>query len=390
MKVRVSARTLSALLTLSVLFWFSFSPASMASARAVQGVRPRHSSGQAEKVESVRRNRRQPVKRSAGRQLEQADLVKVLPGRTKRWALIIGVDQYEDGGISGLNGASNDARSLRDALVQYAGFPENQVTLLSSEQPPAYQPRQRNILRSLSHLRGLVPPDGLLLVAFAGHGIERSKHAYLLPSDAEMSDDLAMLEETAISVERIKDQIGKTGVRQVILLIDACRNDPEAGRGGGDNLLTPGFGRSFNFDLRNHEVEAFATFYATDVGQRAYEDRLKKQGYFTWAIVEGLKGAAANETGEITLAGLVNYVQETVPKYVRRDLGTGKQRPFAIIKGYKALGLVLAVSNRPGLHSPHWKAAGWRVRFEAQESPLFHVNVVANPNLPRSVQLPLE
>ncbi|HEX8187209.1 MAG TPA: caspase family protein [Pyrinomonadaceae bacterium] len=286
------------------------------------------------------------------RHLEQAEPVSALPAEAKRWALIIGVDHYDDEGISGLNGASNDARSLRDALVEFAGFAGEQVILLSSEQPSSRRPTQRNILRFLTNLRGLVPRDGLLLVSFAGHGIERGGHAYLLPSDAELSNDIAMLEETSVSVERMKETIRATGVRQVILLLDACRNDPEAGRGGGDNLLTPAFSRSFEFDRRNQEIEAFVTLYATEVGQRAYEYGLKKQGYFTWALVEGLRGAAANEDGEVTLARLVNYVQEAVPKYVHRDLGVGKrQRPFIKVEGYKADELVLAVTPRPAPHA---------------------------------------
>ena len=98
--------------------------------------------------------------------------------------------------------------------------------------------------------------------------------------------------------------------------------------------------------MRNSEVIAFATLYATDVGQVAYEYKEKKQGYFTWAIVQGLKGEAANDTGEVTLAGLVKYLQEVVPKRVQLDLGGGKkQKPFAIIEGYKADDLVLSVSN---------------------------------------------
>ena len=40
------------------------------------------------------------------------------------------------------------------------------------------------------------------------------------------------------------------------------------------------------------------------MAQNAYEYKEKRQGYFTWALVEGLKGAAANDKKEITLAKL--------------------------------------------------------------------------------------
>ena len=81
------------------------------------------------------------------------------------------------------------------------------------------------------------------------------------------------------------------------MLLNACRNDP-GGRADAPNPLSAAYTNAFNFDVRNREVLAFATIYATGIGQRAYECTEKKQGYFTWAVVEGLKGGAANEQGE--------------------------------------------------------------------------------------------
>ena len=274
-----------------------------------------------------------------------ANQVTSLPVSAKRWALVIGVDKYQDPQISPLKGSDNDARLIADALVRNAGFPRDQVILLSTDQPTERQPTRVNILRRLSNLSTAVPKDGLLLVSFAGHGMERSGQAFLLPSDAQISDQISFLEETAISMNRVKERIKETGVGQVILLLDACRNDP-GGRADAINPLSNAYTNAFNFDVRNREVQAFATVYATGIGQRAYEYTEKKQGYFSWAVVEGLKGGAANDKGEVTLSQLVKYVQETVPKRLAIDLGSTKQqRPFAMIEGYRADELVVAVTN---------------------------------------------
>jgi len=270
-------------------------------------------------------------------------LVKTLPGKSKRFALIIGIDQYSDAQMTTLAGATNDARTLAAALVKYAGFPPDQVVLLASNQPADRKPTRGNILRRLSNLAAVVPKDGLLLFSFAGHGIERNNQAFLLPSDAQVSNDVNLLEQTAINVVQIKDWSRKTGVGQVILMLDACRNDPAAGRAAADNPLTKAYMRGFDFNVRNREVTAFATLYATEIGSRAYEFSEKRQGYFTWALVEGLRGKAANERGEVTLSALVKYLQDTVPQRVLLDLGRGKtQRPFAVVEGYRANDLVLA------------------------------------------------
>lgn len=281
----------------------------------------------------------------ASRQLQQTEPVTTWPSKAKRWALVIGVDKYSDPQISPLKGADNDARTLSDSLVRYAGFPQDQVILLATDQPSERQPTRLNILRRLSNLASVVPKDGLLLISFAGHGIERGGQAYLIPSDSQITDDISLLEESAVSVSRVKDRIRATGVGQVIIFLDACRNDP-GGRADAPNPLTQAYVNAFNFDVRNREVTAFATLYATAVGQRAYEYTEKKQGYFTWTLVEGLKGGAANEKGEVTLANLVKYVQENVPKRVAIDLGSSKQqRPFSQMEGYKAEELVIAVGG---------------------------------------------
>ena len=278
------------------------------------------------------------------RQLVQKPIA-TWPSKSKRWALVIGVDNYRDPQISALKGSDNDARVLADALVRYAGVPPDQVILLATDQPKERQPTRVNILRRLSNLMSVLPKDGLLLLSFAGHGMERNGQAYLLPSDAQLSDDISFLEETAISVSRMKERIKATGVGQVVVLLDACRNDP-GGRADAPNRLTAAYTRAFNFDVRNREVQAFATLYATAVGERAYEYTERKQGYFTWAVVEGLKGGAANENGEVTLARLVRFVQEIVPKRIGIDLGSGRQqKPFAVIEGYRAEDLVVAIGD---------------------------------------------
>src|ERR1051325_4039424 len=159
-------------------------------------------------------------KQGDGRGVRVQPTVTSLPANSKRFALVIGVDEYQDTQINALEGASNDAKAIVEALIKYAGFPRDQVVLLTSDQPTERRPTRGNILRRLSNLRGTVPKDGFLLLAFAGHGIERGDQSYLLPSDAQLSGDVSLLEDTAINVEEIRRRIFQTGVGQVVLLLD--------------------------------------------------------------------------------------------------------------------------------------------------------------------------
>lgn len=294
--------------------------------------------------------------------------VQELPVPAKRFALVIGVDAYEDSQINKLEGASNDAKEIVEALVQYAGFPRDLVSLLTADQPAERRPTRNKIFRQLSILLRVVPKDGLLLIAFVGHGIERGAQAYLLPSDAELSNDndVSLLEQSSINVDDMRKRIVESEVGQVLLILDAWRNDPSAGRGDADNKLTNSFTQHFSFEERNSEVKAFATLYATDVGSRAYEYKEKKQGYFSWAFVEGLKGAAANERGKVTLGALVRYVQEFVSGRVLLDLGA-TQKPLAVLAGYKVDELVIA-----GVADPIGRAKGLK------ESGRYYALVIGN------------
>jgi len=272
--------------------------------------------------------------------------VTVLPSKANRWALIIGVDKYDDDNISPLYGATNDANALANALKDHAGFPENQIIVLTSDQDKSRRPTRLNILKYLSNLKNLVPKGGLLLFSFAGHGIENNGRAFIIPFDAAYTDNIKLLQQTAIEVNTIKEAITDSEATQVLIFLDACRNDPLSGRADSVNPLTDAYVHAFDFDLRNQDVVAFATLYATQVGKRAYENAGKREGYFTQALVEGLSGKAADSaTGEVTLLRLVKYVEATVPIRVAVDLGHSKiQKPFALIGGFKADELVLAVS----------------------------------------------
>ena len=281
--------------------------------------------------------------------------INKLPGAEMRYALVIGIDEYDDPQIHGLNGAGKDAKTIADALIHYAGFLKDQVILLTSDQPRERRPTRGNILRYVSNLLGSVPKDGLFLISFAGHGIEREGEAFILPSDA-VNGGTALLEDTAIPARRVIDSIGRSGIRQVLVFLDACRSDPEQGRGLEDQKLTEAYMRGFDFYSRNSNVEAFAVLYATGKGQTAYEYKEKSQGYFSWALVEGLKGEAANQEGEVTRAGLISYVERTVPKQIGIDLGIGKEQiPYSNVQGYQANQLVIALTPNkkklaPGLH----------------------------------------
>jgi hypothetical protein len=277
-------------------------------------------------------------------------VVSELPSKDKRWALIIGVDTYQKD-ISPLYGTVNDAKALREVLIKQAGFTDERIILMTTDSSDAdLIPTRGNIIDQLDKLQRLVPADGLILFSFSGHGVSIDNEAFIVPADGRIYQNADLMRERAIDVLRIKKAIQATKVKQVIMFLDACRNDPVQAKGDGDNNLTAAYAKGFSFETKNQNIEAYATLYATSLGDRAYEfvDRKtnKWRGYFSYAIEEGLRGSAANDKGEITLAGLIRYIGDTVKERVRINLNH-RQVPYLDLGGSFSNGdLVIAVAER--------------------------------------------
>jgi hypothetical protein len=277
----------------------------------------------------------------------RVELIDEWPSPERRLALVIGVEEYQDSRISRFGNAAADARAVAGALAQFGGFQPEQVMVLATGEPPERQPTRTGILRHLASLQGRATEESLLLVFFAGHAVERDGKSYLIPSDA--AGDPALLPETAVGVERLKELIRESGAGQVMLLVDAFRQQPVAGVGSAGNPMTEGFAREMAFDARNREALAFAAIFASSAGQRSFESPSRKQGHFVAALIDALKGRAANRLREVTLVELVKYLQTAVPQEVRRESGqSAEQRPQALIEGYDADELVVALAESGG------------------------------------------
>ncbi len=101
----------------------------------------------------------------------------------KRWAVLIGVDDYTE--LGKLRFADDDQRALAEQLVA-AGFPQDQVYLLCDKaQQNRYRPFRENIEKQLQLVLGMAEKDDLLIVSFSGHGVQLEGKSYRLPTEAE-------------------------------------------------------------------------------------------------------------------------------------------------------------------------------------------------------------
>jgi hypothetical protein len=257
------------------------------------------------------------------------------------YALLVGISNYQDPDISDLNYTVNDAMQFYDALVDpnICNASRDKVFLMTDDSKGDKEPTLKNIVSRLGNLALRIKPEDNFIFYFSGHGIVRENKQYLLTIDSDRSS-LEVLEVSAISLEKVQSMLKKIKARQILIIIDACRNDPEKGKGDNDNKLTDDFAKGFQA-LKQQDKDEFdiiATFFASSLGQRAYEWDEKKAGVFSYYLLDGLRGKASDNNKKVTLRGLAGYVEKNVVSW---SLDNDKQqKPWLITEGSADITLV--------------------------------------------------
>ena len=135
-----------------------------------------------------------------------------------------------------------------------------------------------------------------------------------------------------------------------VLIVDACRNDPLAGKAVGSEKL-----ESVTRPELPEPPASTVALFSCAKGQVAYESDALKHGYLFHFVIEGLEGKAANKKdGRITWLGLAKHVDDELPDAVRAEMGL-KAVQTPEVRG-ESLALVLAQvdagSALPGATTP--------------------------------------
>lgn len=127
----------------------------------------------------------------------------------RRVALVIGNAKYLS---APLTNPPNDARDMAAAL-RGGGF--EVIELIDGTQ------KQMN--RAIAQFGDKLSSDTVALFYYAGHGIQVKGKNYLVPIDAQISNESSVRVES-VDVDGVLDQLGTSELNVVIL--DACRNNP--------------------------------------------------------------------------------------------------------------------------------------------------------------------
>ena len=221
-----------------------------------------------------------------------------------RWAVIIGVDHYDDPDIGALRYASADAHAVAQQLVGTGSWRADHIVLLTSDADDAHKPTRNNILTELRWLESLPQADTVLFY-FSGHGSRESTDGvdrdYLYPKDTLVLDPAA----SGLSVDDVTHRLEALSAPRKLIVLDACRNQTRAG--------TRAVIRPMSW-APQQVAEGTYVLLATRPGEYSYEEARLGMGRFTHAFTAGLAGGAdgalgSPPDGEITIQELFQYTQ---------------------------------------------------------------------------------
>lgn len=138
----------------------------------------------------------------------------------QRYALVIGIQNYQDTNFSRLSTPHDDANAVAQLLERRYGFTLQLPTAGGGSRPLLLRDAgKQEMERTLSALRHVLRPEDSLLIYFAGHGVyeKETRKAYWLPVDAEQEEPSTWLDAETVAVA-----IQRLNVRHVLVVADSC------------------------------------------------------------------------------------------------------------------------------------------------------------------------
>jgi uncharacterized protein len=251
----------------------------------------------------------------------------------KRYALLVGVKEYEHADFSNLKYTENDAEELAKVLTD-AKYDEVVVlTATRGKKDKSLLPTAKNVRDQLKKLSDKVKRDDLLLVGLAGHGLtwavldgetkKEKDESFFCPSDARPRGEQTLdeLKKTMIPLGELFRTLDESGAGVRLLLVDACRNEAKGQR------------RNVDVDNLPRTKKGTAVLFSCKSGEVAHETAKlgKGHGVFFYHVIEGLNDKAKDRRGAVTWTGLAEYVIDRVTEDVPEVIGGGaKQTPHKI------------------------------------------------------------
>ncbi|MBN2322956.1 MAG: caspase family protein [Spirochaetes bacterium] len=242
---------------------------------------------------------------------------------TAFYALIVGIDLYDDPLISDLSYCKADANGMRAMLLQH-GWDDGEITLLLDSEAT-----KSAILSAVESMAQAAFPGDYLFIFYSGHG------SYVTDTSGDESDgtDEAIVpvdfDTGDLSTLLLDDELGSalSGCRteKGVFIFDSCNSGGFIAsffaEGTGARVRyhdiggARGTGSNGDLDIVNIPVMTASGEY-----EYSTEDSLLEHGVFTYFLLEGLTWLSAdkNSDGHISIRELFDYAEIHTKYYTMR------------------------------------------------------------------------
>ncbi|BAZ14307.1 peptidase C14 caspase catalytic subunit p20 [Calothrix sp. NIES-4071] len=240
-------------------------------------------------------------------------------GEAKLWILLVGINDYQDDGLPSLRYPAVDCQGLGEAFeLATEGFPNKEVIIHHDN---TAQPPTREVVRaSLQRIVSQTQAQDSLLLYFSGHGmLEPSQQEAVLCMRDTRKDDLLA---TGLGMNELVRMLSESSANQQLLCLDTCHSGDMRLMGGGrarNAVETPVNPAPQMVDIlrqRAAQSKGFCALLSCDQGQQSWEFPELGHGVFTYFLMQGLLGEAADSHGVIEADGLYKYVYRETRQYI--------------------------------------------------------------------------
>ncbi|MBW4449081.1 MAG: caspase family protein [Spirirestis rafaelensis WJT71-NPBG6] len=232
----------------------------------------------------------------------------------KLWLMLVGINKYQDKGLPTLNYSSVDCQGLADALTGATKqFPQKEVKI--HHDFASLAPSLENVRVSLQEITAAAKPQDMVLFYFSGHGMlePNSQQAFLCLADTEKSN----LKNTGLGLQELLQLLNNCPAQNQLVWLDACHSGGMTLRGiATEPLLNPTTQLVEVLQRTAAKSKGFYALLSCDNNQQSWEFPELGHGVFTYYLMRGLNGEAADSKGVISADGLYRYVYHQTLQYI--------------------------------------------------------------------------
>lgn len=233
----------------------------------------------------------------------------------KLWLFLVGVNQYQDQkSLPSLQYSALDCQGLGEALTEATEtFPAREIIVhhdFANQKPTVTQVRN-----TLNYIVNTAQPQDTILFYFSGHGIlEASTQKVVLCLTDTYTDKLL---ETGLPLQELLQCLGQCAASQQLVWLDACHSGGMTLRGT-EGAILPNPTTQLVQVLRKKAAQSqgFYALLSCDQTQQSWEFPELGHGVFTYYLMRGLRGEAADSVGIIEADALYQYVYHQTLRYI--------------------------------------------------------------------------